>query len=497
MTNKPGEQSTSSQVAKPPPPYTASPSQPTTQPNYPIIQPYPIQQQPIYVRSGERPCTRFCRAFFVAVVIWLLSGIFIRSFLSLVHWRPHHHHRPGSYAVPSDLTLSACVTGFAWSLEPFSPTSYAAQYPPGHSFLPPSAFPYSSQRTFELPLNNQRGEGNIFLLSRGPMSSGTLDVVVDPEQKKGVASVRVTVRYFREDVRDGAKACLVEREGGVSGVGVFTPEWWYTGPGVDKQLYMEITIVLPSDSADESTPLYIKRFETDLPNTLHRLGDLAKTISFGSITLQGTNAAIQVESVRMDQGSFVTKNGGIQGTFNASTSLELKTSNAPIRVDVGLHSGGGTGDTPFEMSTSNGPIDASIHLIPSTSPSPPHYKIQAHTSNSRLNLKFPPLSLPPPFSPILSLSARTSNAPATVSLYPTYEGRFSLQTTNHGVEVHENKQGGRSKRRVVMQRPGRGAGRGRVEGFVELVGVGHEEEGGKKGGRVDVRSQNALVLLEL
>ena len=53
------------------------------------------------------------------------------------------------------------------------------------------------------------------------MSSGTLDVVVDPEQDKGVASVRVTVRYFREDVRDVAKACLVERGEGVSGVGVF------------------------------------------------------------------------------------------------------------------------------------------------------------------------------------------------------------------------------------------------------------------------------------
>ena len=53
------------------------------------------------------------------------------------------------------------------------------------------------------------------------MSSGTLDVVVDPEQEKGVASVRVTVRYFREDVRGVAKACLVERGEGVSGVAVF------------------------------------------------------------------------------------------------------------------------------------------------------------------------------------------------------------------------------------------------------------------------------------
>ena len=55
---------------------------------------------------------------------------------------------------------------------------------------------------------------------------------------------------------------------------------------------------------------------------------------------------------------------------------------------------------------------------------------------------------------------------------------------------------------------GRGGARGRMEGLVEWVGVGDDEgeEGGKgskgKGegvgkGRVDVRSQNALVLLEL
>ena len=61
---------------------------------------------------------------------------------------------------------------------------------------------------------------------------------------------------------------------------------------------------------------------------------------------------------------------------------------------------------------------------------------------------------------------------------------------------------------MVTQRMGRGGARGRMEGLVEWVGVGDDEgeEGGKgskgKGqgegkGRVDVRSQNALVLLEL
>jgi hypothetical protein len=39
-------------------------------------------------------------------------------------------------------------------------------------------------------------------------------VVVDPEQERGLASVRATVRYFREDVSDVAQVCLVERGGG-------------------------------------------------------------------------------------------------------------------------------------------------------------------------------------------------------------------------------------------------------------------------------------------
>jgi hypothetical protein len=42
-----------------------------------------------------------------------------------------------------------------------------------------------------------------------------------PEHLSPVTSVRVTVRYFREDVRDVAQACLVERGEGVGGVGVF------------------------------------------------------------------------------------------------------------------------------------------------------------------------------------------------------------------------------------------------------------------------------------
>ncbi|KIK05783.1 hypothetical protein K443DRAFT_3569 [Laccaria amethystina LaAM-08-1] len=136
---KPGKQSQQEQQSAGaqarPPPYNATPSQPTTQPNYPIIQPYPTTPS----TSTQLLSSGYYRVSSPAASSPMYTG--------------HGPGGPGSYTIPPELTLSACVTGSAWSLQPFSPTSYAPQYPLGHSFLPPGAFPYSAQRTFELPLN--------------------------------------------------------------------------------------------------------------------------------------------------------------------------------------------------------------------------------------------------------------------------------------------------------------------------------------------------------
>ena len=54
------------------------------------------------------------------------------------------------------------------------------------------------------------------------------------------------------------------------------------------------TFILPEVEAG-SAPLQIKKFETDVQNTVHRIGDLNQKILFDSLSLQGTNGPIEVQ----------------------------------------------------------------------------------------------------------------------------------------------------------------------------------------------------------
>jgi hypothetical protein len=56
----------------------------------------------------------------------------------------------------------------------------------------------------------------------------------------------------------------------------------------------ETTVVLPEVEVD-SAPRQIKKFETDVHNTVHRIGDLNQKIIFDSLSLRGTNGPINVQ----------------------------------------------------------------------------------------------------------------------------------------------------------------------------------------------------------
>ena len=58
------------------------------------------------------------------------------------------------------------------------------------------------------------------------------------------------------------------------------------------------------------------------------------------------------------------------------------------------------------------------------------FSVSASTRNGALDLSFPEQ---PPDS-TLTLTARTSNSPATVRLHPAFEGRFELATANGHLE---------------------------------------------------------------
>jgi len=60
-----------------------------------------------------------------------------------------------------------------------------------------------------------------------------------------------------------------------------------------EELYFETTITLPEVSG--LSPLTIKKFETDVANTIHRIGDLNKKVNFDFVSLKGSNAPIHAQ----------------------------------------------------------------------------------------------------------------------------------------------------------------------------------------------------------
>lgn len=56
----------------------------------------------------------------------------------------------------------------------------------------------------------------------------------------------------------------------------------------------ETTVILPEVEVG-SAPLKIKKFETNVLNTGHRIGDLNQKIVFDSLSLLGTNGRIDVQ----------------------------------------------------------------------------------------------------------------------------------------------------------------------------------------------------------
>jgi hypothetical protein len=58
-------------------------------------------------------------------------------------------------------------------------------------------------------------------------------------------------------------------------------------------LHFATKIIFPELS--DKSPLLIKKFETDVQNTVHRLGDLNEKVVFQSLHLKGSNGPIDVQ----------------------------------------------------------------------------------------------------------------------------------------------------------------------------------------------------------
>lgn len=209
------------------------------------------------------------------------------------------------------------------------------------------------------------------------------------------------------------------------------------------------------------------------------------------------------QSIYAAKGSIISSNGAIEGTFNTSDSLFLRTTNSPIKVDVGLKNDD-THVTSLKISTTNrcawfllylhfilnlsqkfSKLEANVDLV-SSSENGGSYAVTASTTNSPLRVAFPTS----PVDSTLKLSATTTNSPAAVSLHPSYEGSFELSTTQFLPKLvkHDasDPSGRERKRNVELGSTSRGSLRGRVSWS--------DNEGP---GSVFVKSTNAFITLEL
>ncbi|KDQ26040.1 hypothetical protein PLEOSDRAFT_1046098, partial [Pleurotus ostreatus PC15] len=251
----------------------------------------------------------------------------------------------------------------------------------------------------------------------------------------------------------------------------------------EQRLNFSVVVTLPANS--RTKPLEIKNFEADMPLFGLSAENLQDSVTFANITLVSSEMFITAQVIYSSDLRLITANAPISGIFNATKSLHLITSNAAIHADIGL-TNDGDHSTDAVLKTSNGPIRSFISLLRDKECSSGGiYSIKTTTSNAALGVDFPTA----PVNSTLSLDSKTSNAPATVSLHPTYEGRFDLLSSLFTPVLEKSSAddpSGRGRERTIESHSSRGV----LSGRVQWAGSNESE------GRVQVKSSIAPVVLK-
>ncbi|KAH6885528.1 hypothetical protein BKA70DRAFT_1123962 [Coprinopsis sp. MPI-PUGE-AT-0042] len=372
---------------------------------------------------------RFIKALGTAVLIYLLASMLVESMYLAAHWgmgrRRHHDHLPRNYDVPADVKLHQCATSHTWK----------KAYPGLSSDNSSTEYPHAAQTSFSLPLGTA-DESILVVLSRGRWLTGNVNVISSATQGQGQVSVDMTVKYFRDNARDEVRACLVEREDGGRGVGIFTPEhkWDWNNDRREHQVYYETTLVLPQGS-----PLLVKKLETDAPNSSQRLNIDEAHVVFEDVVLKGSNAHVAVDApLAAKKASIHYTDGPVVGHFNVTDELIIETSNARVEASVTMYRVRDLENVPtLDITTSNGVLHTNILLLddPSSSSSMisthPHYSIKTTTSNAQLDVSFTGA----PLDAVLSFEGSTKNGGASARLYQTYSGSYEIWTRNSAADL--------------------------------------------------------------
>ncbi|KAJ7142506.1 hypothetical protein C8R44DRAFT_760740, partial [Mycena epipterygia] len=222
--------------------------------------------------------------------------------------------------------------------------------------------------------------------------------------------------------------------------------WKREGPRqAHEKLRFHVTVTFPQPAAD--SPLSIRNFSTDLEIFSQTFADVsnvefkslalnasiggisAESLSTGNASIHTSLGSIKLESLVAENADIGTSMGSVEGTFNASNKLILRTSNAPITVDINL-SHNANKSTEVEMYTSNGAIEGNITLESDSERSA--FDTTASTSNGRIQLAV----VTAPIDSTVRLNARTSIGAVGRKLPDTFEGSFIAATSLSSLSVN-------------------------------------------------------------
>ncbi|KAJ7133735.1 hypothetical protein C8R43DRAFT_956583 [Mycena crocata] len=402
-----------------PPAYAPRDSGPT-----PIAAPQApyVVHQPVYHQrqvGGQSAAGRFCRAFLVAFGIWILLSALVGSIADTgVRIQALNY---SGYPTPPGVDVHHCKT----------------QWPTAEKKTMFGSFPYSVDLDFNFPLPSE----TLLLLSEGSLSAGNLKITSAYDLTDQVR-VHVTVHYYGTAVRDTAKICLIKRENGESGLGIFTPKNWYSRKRTDR-LYFDVELILPHTLSSPS-PLYINALSTDLNNFSQDVAALINIIKFGELSLRGSNGKIHAASLAADNATVTTSNGAVMidhltaltaavrssngnigGDYHVVDSLDLITSNGIIKVAATINAGDSKDTKSLTMHTTNSVLDSTVTYTTSSGTGGA-LRVDAKTTNGGLNTQIASI----PLDAVLNLKATTSNSRATLGLPVTYEGDLAVYTSN-------------------------------------------------------------------
>lgn len=147
------------------------------------------------------------------------------------------------------------------------------------------------------------------MLARGQQANGRITVAPHQTTASDVITVEIAAEYRDLDLFRGTNVCLMERERGERGVGVFVStslQLFDTGyvltpdkktpkhlVWTNRKTDVEITVKIPHQPA---TPVFeLPVFEIVAPEFQVTLPNASKFVNFGDLTIHTSNAQVTVE----------------------------------------------------------------------------------------------------------------------------------------------------------------------------------------------------------